>query len=240
MFFGVYILRWIFGGNIFIMQEPVKLVYWAIRGLSERLRQLLEYCGVPYTQERYTVDDREKWFSEIKPKLQEKNPAITLPHLIDGDKVITESDGIAVYISLKAKPELVGRNAEEKVLLATVHGIYKDFHPAYIKLVYGTYNEQNTFENALQEAIKNFAGHLKKLEGLLGEKEFICGGLTWIDFVLADFLQTLGLLHGDILQPFPKLAAYQKRVWGLPELKAYFSSDRFQERPCNGPAAAWK
>lgn len=165
---------------------------------------------------------------------------MTLPYLIDGDKVISESNGIAVYIALKAKPELIGRNAEEQVLLATVLGVYKDFHSAYIKLVYGKYTEENTFESALQEAIKSFEPYTKKLDGLLGNKEFICGGITWADFVLADFLQTLGLLHEDILKAFPKLVEYQKRVWGLPELKDYFSSDRFQERPCNGPMAAWK
>lgn len=66
------------------------------------------------------------------------------------------------------------------------------------------------------------------------------GGLTWIDFAIADFFQTLGLLHEDILKPFPKLIEYQKRVWALPELKNYFSSDRFKERPCNNYTATWK
>lgn len=152
--------------------QAVKLGYWAIRGLSERIRQLLEYCGVPYTQELYDgPDGRNRWFTQDKAKLQEKNPAVTLPYLIDGEKVITESDAICIYVCYKGnKPELVGRNVDEQVGLATVHGIYKDFHPIFIRLVYGTYNEQNTFENALKEAMKNFEPYLKKLNGLLGEK----------------------------------------------------------------------
>lgn len=177
------------------MQESVKLGYWNIRGLAERLRHILEYCGVPYTEEKYEVADREKWFNEIKPKLLEKNAAVTLPYLIDGDKVITESNGIAVYACFRGnKPELVGRNPEEQVLLATVLGVYKDVHSSYIKLVYGTYTAEKTFEQALGETIKGFEPYMQKFSGLLGEKEFICGGLTWIDFVVADFLQTLGLL----------------------------------------------
>ncbi len=220
----------------------VTLGYWAIRGLSERCRQLLEYCAIPYTQDTYEgAEGRNKWFTEVKSKLQEKNPAITLPYLIDGDKVISESDAICVYICYKGnKPELMGRDMDEKVKMATIHGVYKDFHPIYIKLVYGTYTPENTFETALAEAIKNFQPHLKKLNGILGNGEFLAGGLTWIDFAIADFLQTLSLMSEEILKPFPKLTEYWKRVWALPELKGYFSSDRFKERPCNNYVAAWK
>jgi len=49
---------------------------------------------------------------------------------------------------------------------------------------------------AVPESFKPF---LKKLDGLLGNKEYICGGLTWIDFGLADFFQTLNLLDSTIL-----------------------------------------
>ena len=81
---------------------------------------------------------------------------------------------------------------------------------------------------------------MTKINGILGDKEFIAGGLTWFDFVLADFLQTLTLLSEAYLLSFPKLASYQKRVWGLHELKGYFESERFNERPCNNYIAAWK
>lgn len=124
------------------MEGGVTLGYWAIRGLAERLRQLLVFCGIPYTQTLYGgAEGRTKWFTEDKGKLVGKNPAITLPYLIDGDKVVTESDAICVYICYKGnKPELLGRNLDEQVTMATVHGVYKDLHPIYIKLVYGSYN----------------------------------------------------------------------------------------------------
>ena len=128
-------------------QQTVTLAYWDIRGLSERCRLLLEYCGVPYTQEFYSgPEDRVRMRNEVMPKLIEKNAAITLPYLLDGDKVISESDGICVYICFRGnKPELTGRNPEEKVMLATVHGVYKDYYREYGKLMYGSYNEENTF-----------------------------------------------------------------------------------------------
>ena len=92
------------------------------------------------------------------------------------------------------KPELLGRNADEQVLMATLHGVYKDFHPNYVRLVYGKHENEDAFKNAVSEAVKNWEVYLKKLNGLLGDKEFFAGGITWIDFVIADFMQTINLL----------------------------------------------
>lgn len=137
------------------MQEgKVTLGYWGIRGLSERIRMLLEYVGIPYDEVKYSGQTRDKWFNEVKPELHKKNPAITLPYLLDGDKVISESDAIQVYIAHKAgKPELLGRNADEQVAIATTMGVVRDLHPKYIGLVYGRYGDK-TFEEAKADAIK--------------------------------------------------------------------------------------
>ena len=243
----LFILEFIDHFNIILIQhifmdQSVVLGYWAIRGLSERCRQLLEYCQVPYTEEKYdSQPGRERWQTTEKPKLIQKNPAITLPYLIDGDKVVSESDAICIYICLRGKkPELLGRNADEQVLMATIHGVYKDFHPNCTKLWYGKYENEEAFNKAKDETPKNWEVYVKKLSGLLGDKEYFAGGITWIDFVIADFVQTLNLFNEEILKPFPKLTEHQKRIWALPELKAYFASDRFKERPCNNDIAYWK
>jgi len=129
------------------MEGGVVLGYWAIRGLSERIRQLLEYLSIPYTEERYEgAEGRARWVNEVKPNLITRNPAVTLPYLWDGDKLISESDAICIYLCHKAKrADLLGRNADEQVALFTAHGVYKDFHPKYIQMVYGKYDENNTF-----------------------------------------------------------------------------------------------
>jgi glutathione S-transferase len=174
--------------------EGLVLGYWAIRGLSERLRQILEFTGLSYTEERYT--DADKWFQTDKPALIAKNPAVTLPYLRDGDKVITESDAIIVYVCHKAgKPELLGRNADEQVQIATVYGITRDLHSAYVRFVYAKYDENNTFDKAREEYAKTSQAGLGKLNALIGGRKFAAGDeITFVDFILADFLQTLGLL----------------------------------------------
>lgn len=71
------------------MADKVTLGYWDIRGLAERVRLLLEYLNVPYEQKLFTNENRPEWFDVLKPELVKKNPAINLPYLQDGDKVIT-------------------------------------------------------------------------------------------------------------------------------------------------------
>jgi glutathione S-transferase len=105
-----------------------------------------------------------------KPKLLASNPAVNLPYLIDGDKVISESAAISVYLCHRAsRLDLLGRNAEEQVLLATVYGIYKDFHPNLSRMVYET-NPKDTWEEALKAFSEKADGYVKKLSKLLGEK----------------------------------------------------------------------
>lgn len=140
------------------MEGGVVLGYWAIRGLSERVRQLLEYLSIPYTEQKYEgAEGRAKWVQEVKQSLIPKNPAVTLPYLLDGDKLVSESDAICVYLCHKAeRTDLLGRNADEQVALFTAHGVYKDFHPKYIQMVYGRYDESNTFDQARDSSIKTF------------------------------------------------------------------------------------
>jgi hypothetical protein len=102
----------------------------------------------------------------------------------------------------------LGRNAEEQVQLATVYGIFKDVHPSFIKLAYEA-NSKVSWEDTLKTFSESAEGYKKKLSGLLGEKEYICGGLTWVDFVLADFLQVLNIASPSILANYPNLIRLQ-------------------------------
>jgi hypothetical protein len=137
----------------------------------------------------------------------------------------------------------LGRNADEQVALYTALGVLKDMHPNYITYVYRNYGK-GTFAEALnshRDFCRSMNGFLKKFNGMLGEKKFMCSNeLVWIDFALADFFQTLNILEPMLFDNYPNLLEYQKRTWGLPELKAYFESGRFSERPCNNHIAQWK
>lgn len=121
------------------MANKLVLGYWAIRGLAERIRLVLEFTGLPYEEVKYQESDEDQWFKVDKPKYLPRNAALTLPYLLDGDRVITESTAIIVYICHKAgRLDLLGRSPDEQVLLATAYGVYKDYHPHVSKLFYDT------------------------------------------------------------------------------------------------------
>jgi glutathione S-transferase len=42
------------------------LGYWAIRGLAQQLRYILEYVGATYEEKRYP-EVNDDWFSKDKP-----------------------------------------------------------------------------------------------------------------------------------------------------------------------------
>jgi glutathione S-transferase len=91
------------------MQNKVTLGYWNIRGLAERIRLLLEYVQIPYDEKVFTPETRPEWFETLKPEYVKKNPAANLPYLLDGDKLITETGAIMVYLCHKAnRTDLLG------------------------------------------------------------------------------------------------------------------------------------
>ena len=150
--------------------------------------------------------------------------------------MIAESDAICVYLCHKAKkPELLGRNAEEQVNMAAVMGVFKDFHKATVAVFFS-----KDYETDLAAYKTKATAHLDKFKGLLGEKDFMAGGLTWVDFAVAEFLQAMTLLMPDVVYGYPTLVAYIERVWAFPELQNYFKSDRWDEHSVIPPFGAWK
>lgn len=219
--------------------QPVTLGYWALRGFGERVRLILEYTNLPYTQEIFTAEAPEKWFNDRKPELIKKNPAINLPFLIDGDKVISESNTLMIYVAHRSgKKELLGRNFDEQLNITTVEGVCKGLHQEFLKLSYGGHGKAS-YEEAHKEFIEKFRPSLVKLQGLLGEKDWIAGEITWIDFVVTEFLQQLFLQTPGFKEEYPALLKYQQRLFSLPELQNYFKSSRWQEFPVNYVTAQW-
>ena len=75
----------------------------------------------------------------MKPQYLQKNAAANLPYLLDGDKVVCESNAIIVYICHKAnRADLLGDNADDQVQVATVSGVLSDLQKAFYGSIYGT------------------------------------------------------------------------------------------------------
>ena len=73
----------------------------------------------------------------------------------------------------------------------------------------------------------------------MGEKEYICGEITYVDFILAEFFEVLELMDKTLFDGFPTLKALTERIWGNERIKEYVDSGRFKRTPLNGPSAKW-
>lgn len=100
------------------MSEPITVGYWAIRGLASPLRMMVMFSGRPLNNVMYEITEtdgkfgREKWLN-AKPGLKEKNPLMNLPYVIDGNRVITQSN--ACYSYLGRQLNLWGINEDEVI-----------------------------------------------------------------------------------------------------------------------------
>ena len=92
--------------------------------------------------------------------------------------------------------------------MATASAILKDLQAIFIKLFYGKYDENSSFKEAIDDNMIDIEPYLKKLNGLLNNKEFIAGKITWLDFAIADFIQTLDILDNAIIKPYPNLTEH--------------------------------
>eukprot|EP01017_Pseudomicrothorax_dubius_P036936 TRINITY_DN5354_c0_g1_i1.p1 TRINITY_DN5354_c0_g1~~TRINITY_DN5354_c0_g1_i1.p1 ORF type:complete len:218 (+),score=23.93 TRINITY_DN5354_c0_g1_i1:111-764(+) len=204
--------------------KPLVLGYWAIQGRAEPLRQLLEYLHVPYVNKKYT--DRQEWATD---KATLNNPFPNLPYLVDGDKIITESQALAVYLIEKAgKSELLGRTPEQKVLAQVLSGVIDDITKDVKGLAY--------VPNWESEKGKYFADkvvpRLKRIEQFLTGKKFFLGDeIHYVDFNAYLLFNIIRALDNSIIEEHPNIKSFVKNYEDVPELKAYFASDRFQKSP---------
>lgn len=208
------------------------LGYWAIRGLAEPVRLLLEYLNISYKEEKYiTVEDKERWLSTIKPNLD--TPFPNLPYLIDNGKVITETDAILFYISCKAnRKDLFGSSDEEILKLTQIRGVLKDFSRIISSLTYNpNFNEKlknDTLENELFP-------YINKIIKFIGENYYLIGKeFKYVDLFFYENIEILQVLEPNLFNIFPALKKYWENFRKLNNIEKYLESGRFIARPfCN-------
>lgn len=79
--------------------------------------------------------DRSAWFN-AKPGLAEKNALMNLPHLIDGDLVVSQSNSCMQYLDKKLG---FVTSLEQETLCNQVLCEVMDFRNACVGVWYGTY-----------------------------------------------------------------------------------------------------
>ena len=141
-----------------------------------------------------------------------------LPYFIDGKFSCTESAAIMKYIAKKWSPDLLGRNAAE---VAYAEQIFP--HVMTLKGgVTGPCYRGSTHEEIIQANTPK----LDELVKYLGDKQWLCGGLTYVDFIFAELLELLHYVWGDKLwEDYPTAKAYRDRFFAIEPIAAYCSRE---------------
>ena len=63
-----------------------------------------------------------------------------------------------------------------------------------------------------------------KLLAESGSGFFIKSGLTYVDFVLVEFFDTIRLLEPEVIGKYKELIAFVDKVYAVPKLKSYLST----------------
>jgi glutathione S-transferase len=198
--------------------KKVKLGYWGIRGLAQVPRLLLSYNGVEFEDVLYS--DGDKWFKEDKQNLGLDFP--NLPYLLDGEYNLTESSAVERYIIKKwGKGDLLGKDEKDNALLEAFLSIFVEIATAVRGLFFN-----KDYVNAKGPLLEKYKGKLEQLEKFVGEKKFVLGYLTLADFIVAEQANYIERLFEADVKPFTFLARIRENFNQLPEIEAYYKSEK--------------
>lgn len=216
----------------------VKLGYWAIRGLGQVCRMLLEYTDTPYEERRYITigNDKSDWEND-KFKLGLAFPNI--PYIFDGDVKISQSHAIFKYIARNT--ELMPATPEEQAIMDMVEFQMEDLKAGFIRVSYTPKDRFEGEKGAKAVYLQKLPELLKPFSNLLGEKKWFSGDrLCYGDFFAWEQLYHHHCLsNGTCLDSFPNLKSYFERFRALPKIAAYEKSENYIARPINLTTASF-
>lgn len=210
------------------------LAYWAIRGLAQPIRLLLEHVGAKYEDKRFVQGgppafDKSCWY-DVKETLLGDHPWPNLPYLIDAGTCITQSNAILRHIG--RKHNLLGQTPAEQ---ARVDMVLEEAMELRNRTVGYAYSGAEKWSSATEaNYTKRLHEDLALWSKALGKSAFFAGEQVTVgDFVLYEQFDQNNLMIKGSLEPYPSLSAFCARVRALPAIKAYLASDRCIVAPCN-------
>jgi glutathione S-transferase len=218
----------------------VTLGYWAIRGLAQPIRLLLNYIGVEFNDHRYVQGDapgysRAEWES-VKFTLGLDFP--NLPYIIDEESGIklSQSNAVLNFVARKWKPELLGTTLEKQSHVdMLVHEAY-DFRNKLVGIFYSPDCDKKKAGFVADVLTPN----AQKLSNYLGDKDWFVGELTVVDFLFYELLDQARLFSPGTLEHHENLKNFFERFEALSAIKRYMASPDFIKRPINAKMASFK
>jgi len=226
-------------------KAPLRVGYWAIRGLGAPLRMMCAYSGAPFATSDYEAHAREgggwdvgEWFEADKPALAAANPLMNLPYVVDGDVVVSQSNACMSYLARKFG--LAGAGGVAVARAEQVMCQVTDLRNDLVKLCYSADGADAAARDAYGAGTA--AGHFGKLEKWLAVNGTLFSAddvVSVSDFHLWEMLDqhaALGLFAAT-RGAHPLLHAFYERFAALPRMKPYLDGDAHR-LPCNNKMAS--
>ncbi|EDV25616.1 expressed hypothetical protein [Trichoplax adhaerens] len=195
-----------------------RLTYFEARGRAELARYLFALADVSYEDVRVTS---EEW---KKIKGDSKAPFGQLPMLEVDDKVLCQSDAIAVYLAREFG--LAGKTSWDEYRVYVVQGAFGD---AMTKII-GVHFEADETKKAEKQKdfsenfLPSWLSAVEKVYKEGGTSFFVGDSLTLADiyFLIAcETLQVFSQGSKDIFKSAPALDELFDRIANIPQIKAW-------------------
>ncbi|XP_053102407.1 glutathione S-transferase 2-like isoform X2 [Hemicordylus capensis] len=174
--------------------------------------------------------DTSQWTS-VKETLGLDFP--NLPYLIDGETKITQSNAILRYLARKYN--MYGESEEEIIKMDMLENHLMDLRMSFARLCYNP-----DFEKLKPEYLEQLPGILRLFSRFLGDREWFIGNkITYVDFIIYDFLDHQQMFEPKCLDQFTNLRDFFDRFEALEKISAYMNSSRFMKTPTFWRIAKW-
>uniref|UniRef100_A0A1I7Y072 glutathione transferase n=1 Tax=Steinernema glaseri TaxID=37863 RepID=A0A1I7Y072_9BILA len=184
-----------------------ELIYFDIRGLAEMTRLLFIDQGIQFTDTRFSVVDKTEWL-----KIKDSFPFGQVPALKDGDKTIVQTGAIMRHLA--RKHNLYGDSEEDCTHADIFFEGVRDMRNKYARFIYVDWDVEGKREEFIKEIVPTA---LAQIESLLKTRQngehFVLGEkISFVDYNFFEELDILLVLEKTILDKFPVLKAYHKRM----------------------------
>mmetsp|Transcript_10990 Transcript_10990/g.28675 ORF Transcript_10990/g.28675 Transcript_10990/m.28675 type:complete len:221 (-) Transcript_10990:393-1055(-) len=211
------------------MPKSVKLTYFNLSAKGEPTRLMFALGKVPFEDKRVTF---EEW-----PELKSSTPFGQLPVLEVDGTTIAQAGAIERFAAKLA--HLYPSDPLEAAKVDQVVCFIDEFLPPFSSTM--GISDPEAKANAQREATEKFKPKLAKLNEMVEKagNDYLAGSkLTYADITAFCYVCFLfsGFFAGatmEVLNAFPAIASYRKRIASLPEVKAYYekASDRETFKP---------
>ncbi|KAF7635100.1 hypothetical protein Mgra_00005541 [Meloidogyne graminicola] len=196
-----------------------KLYYFDVRGLGEAIRLCFHYAGETFEDIRFTL---ETWPNEKNKFFYGKLPMLE----VDG-KQLFQSGAILQFLANKFG--LAGKDEWEKAKVVEIFDFYKDVYNElgkylYVKLGFREGNAEELRKSTFLPEVERAFPLFVKLLAQSGSGFFLPSGLTYVDFVIAEYFESVRLLEPEVIGKYKELTDFVAKIYSEPKLKSYLST----------------